>query len=132
MVSIFWNLHIVGGSKTAISILFILETNNNEPGNIQELSREELLQLLALKNLRIKELESELTTKNNEIISLKSHLDKFQSVFPFSRHRTIGRKTGYKGIYRQRAQGISAEPQSETSITELLNSSTPKCEKSIK
>jgi hypothetical protein len=99
---------------------------------MEALSKEELVQLLLLKNIRIQELESELAFKNNEIISLRSHLDKFQSVFPFSRNRALGRKTGFKGIYRQRAQGISAEPQSEASITELLNSSTPKCEKSGK
>lgn len=71
------------------------------------------------KDLRIQELQRVLHSKENEIAELKSHLDKFQSVFPFSRSKSGGRTTGQS--QRQRAQGISAEPQSEKKIMELLH-----------
>lgn len=89
----------------------------------------ELLEVIQLKNVRITELENVLRQKEVEVAELKSHLDKFQSVFPFSR----GRKTGANhGVQRQRAQGISAEPQSESSILELLHVTFPKYDKEEK
>jgi len=93
--------------------------------------------------------------KDNEIAELKSHLDKFQSVFPFSRSSAAGcagtgsgsgsgaggsggasgpstatgatRKSG-QNFQRQRALGISAEPQSESSLF-LEHVSFPKYDK---
>lgn len=89
----------------------------------------ELLEVIQIKNVRITELENILRQKEVEVAELKSHLDKFQSVFPFSR----GRKTGANhGVQRQRAQGISAEPQSESSILELLHMTFPKYDKEEK
>lgn len=90
-------------------------------------SEQQLLQVIQIKTARITELETLLRGKENEIAELKSHLDKFQSVFPFSR----GRKAGVQGAHgqRQRAQGISAEPQSETSVLELLHVTFPKYDK---
>lgn len=88
----------------------------------------ELLEVIQLKNIRITELENILRQKDVEVAELKSHLDKFQSVFPFSR----GRKTGANHVQRQRAQGISAEPQSESSILELLHVTFPKYDKEEK
>lgn len=89
----------------------------------------ELLEVIQLKNIRINELENILRQKEVEVAELKSHLDKFQSVFPFSR----GRKTGANhGVQRQRAQGISAEPQSESSVLELLHVTFPKYDKEEK
>ncbi len=89
----------------------------------------ELLEVIQLKNVRITELENVLRHKEVEVAELKSQLDKFQSVFPFSR----GRKTGANhGVQRQRAQGISAEPQSESSILELLQVTFPKYDKEEK
>lgn len=89
----------------------------------------ELLEVIQLKNVRITELENILRQKEVEVAELKSHLDKFQSVFPFSR----GRKTGANhGVQRQRAQGISAEPQSEISMVELLHVTFPKYDKEEK
>lgn len=86
----------------------------------------ELLQVIQVRNVRITELENVLRRKEVEMAELKSHLDKFQSVFPFSR----GRKTGAQhGMQRQRAQGISAEPQSESSVLELLHVTFPKYDK---
>lgn len=90
-------------------------------------SEEHLLQVISIKSARINELEHLLRCKENEIAELKSHLDKFQSVFPFS---SRGRKAGVQANgQRQRAQGISAEPQSESSVLELLHVTFPKYEK---
>lgn len=76
----------------------------------------------------IKSLEDSLRRKNDEVAELKSHLDKFQSVFPFS--RSPARKTGAApNQQRQRAQGISAEPQSESTIMQMLQMRFPKFEK---
>ncbi|XP_031619272.1 cGMP-dependent protein kinase, isozyme 2 forms cD4/T1/T3A/T3B isoform X2 [Contarinia nasturtii] len=97
-------------------------------------SEEHLLQVIQIKSSRINDLEHLLRCKENEIAELKSHLDKFQSVFPFSSRGggAGGRKGGVhggNGFQRQRAQGISAEPQSESSILELLHVTFPKYEK---
>lgn len=89
----------------------------------------ELIKIIQCKDVRIKELELLLSQKDDEIANLKSHLDKFQSVFPFSRASSaMNRKLG-RNIQRQRAQGISAEPQSQSSMHELLNVTFPKYEK---
>lgn len=89
----------------------------------------ELIKIIQCKDVRIKDLELLLNQKNDEIANLKSHLDKFQSVFPFSRASgAMNRKLG-RTIQRQRAQGISAEPQSQSSMHELLNVAFPKYEK---
>lgn len=99
---------------------------NANGGNLLS-SEEHLLQVIQIKSARIVELEQLLRCKENEIAELKSHLDKFQSVFPFS---SRGRKTGVQtNGQRQRAQGISAEPQSESSVLELLSITFPKYEK---
>lgn len=90
----------------------------------------ELIKVIQAKDLHIKELEALLSRKDDEIANLRSHLDKFQSVFPFSQSQRViaGRKMG-RSIARQRATGISAEPQSQNSMHELLNVSFPKYEK---
>jgi Coiled-coil N-terminus of cGMP-dependent protein kinase len=90
----------------------------------------DLIRVIQAKEIKIKELEELLVKKEEEIANLRSHLDKFQSVFPF---RTTGgamggRKMGGRNIQRQRATGISAEPQQNT-MHELLNVSFPKYEK---
>ena len=51
-------------------------------GSVQELQT--LQALLADKEDRIKELESALRQREEEMVQLRSHLDKFQSVFPYS------------------------------------------------
>lgn len=78
-----------------------------------------LLQVIHIKTQRIIELEHMVRAKDNEIAELTSHLDKFQSVFPFSNRG--GRKSGVQAVsgQRQRTQGISAEPQNESSVLEL-------------
>lgn len=104
----------------------------NSENNMSFSSKEqELVQLIQVKDHRIYELEEKLRRKNDEIAELRSHLDKFQSVFPFSHNPgTPGRKAGATtGVQRQRAQGISAEPQSECNALDLLKVTFPKYEK---
>ncbi|EDV99156.1 GH13186 [Drosophila grimshawi] len=111
---------------------------------------ERFIQIIQAKELKIQEMQRALQFKDNEIAELRSHLDKFQSVFPFSRSSAAGstspnagngsaagagpnsatgatRKSG-QTFQRQRAQGISAEPQSETMVL-LEHVSLPKYEK---
>lgn len=86
----------------------------------------EYIKMIKVRDVRISDLELQLRRKEEEMAELKSHLDKFQSVFPFSR----GRKSkAPQGPQRQRAQGISAEPQSESSIRELMNITFAKYDK---
>lgn len=104
----------------------------NSENNMGLISKEqELVQLIQVKDQKIYELEEKLRRKNDEIAELRSHLDKFQSVFPFSHSPgTPGRKAGTTtGVQRQRAQGISAEPQSECNALDLLKVTFPKYDK---
>ena len=74
----------------------------------------EMLEILAKKDDLIKDLEKKLKVKDDEITELRSQLDKFQSVIPYSAgssSKDQPRKT--------RAQGISAEPQALRTIQEL-------------
>lgn len=80
--------------------------------------------MLADREARIRELEAQLRRRDEEICELRSHLDKFQSVFPFhiqnNNHLSSGiTDNGVARPRKQRAQGISAEPQSLVSIQEL-------------
>ena len=68
----------------------------------------ELQAQLKLKDETIAKLQKSLTEKEETIEQLRSQLDKFQSVFP----KAIPRK--------QRAQGISAEPQSAKTIQDYI------------
>lgn len=67
----------------------------------------ELQDLLRVKDERIAELEAVLCCRDAEIQELRSHLDKFLSVLPFSAAPPL---TPTKPRTRDRAQGISAEP----------------------
>lgn len=135
---------------------------------------------ILVREKRIRELEDALRIRNEEVAELRSHLDKFQSVFPFNNQRATPTKGNhgvpkFSGIvlpseadngasvsggaasanqhqdsavmnsnsnsegaaaapqvvmqHRQRAQGISAEPQSSRSMFELLNVTFPKFDK---
>ena len=68
--------------------------------------------LLQEKESRIRELEAQLRLREQEILELRSHLDKFQSVFPYHI------KNNQLRPRKQRAQGISAEPQSIQEISQ--------------
>ncbi|PSN58154.1 hypothetical protein C0J52_01029 [Blattella germanica] len=76
--------------------------------------------LLQEKESRIRELEAQLRLRDQEILELRSHLDKFQSVFPYHI------KNNQLRPRKQRAQGISAEPQS---IQELSQQPFPTFDK---
>lgn len=79
-------------------------------------------QLLLAKDEQIRELETKLRLREEEIVQLKSHLDKFQSVFYLNTTGKLGLNNNVGPTNRprkQRAQGISAEPQSAASIQEL-------------
>lgn len=88
----------------------------------------ELEMELKMKEMRIQELESQLKQRDSEIVELRSHLDKFQSVFPYHvnvaspKHKPVRAR-------KQRAQGISAEPQSESTLQELAQQTFPTFEK---
>lgn len=112
--------------------LCIRDSNTNNLTNLTP-KEQELVKMILEREQKIKELEDNLKKKNEEVAELKSHLDKFQSVFPFSRNGGGGgRKTGATvpgGQQRQRAQGISAEPQNENTVREMLKVSFPKFDK---
>ncbi|KAG7325544.1 hypothetical protein KOW79_011860 [Hemibagrus wyckioides] len=82
---------------------------------------EDLAKLLVIKDERIKEMERRLGEKEEEIQELKRKLHKCQSVLPSA--QMIGPRT-------RRAQGISAEPQSFTELTELTGEAFRKIPKS--
>ncbi|XP_073820811.1 cGMP-dependent protein kinase for isoform X1 [Musca autumnalis] len=134
---------------------FNMHSSNSSSSYVPATPQEErLLQCIQAKDLKIQEMQRALQYKDNEIAELKSHLDKFQSVFPFSRSGAstpcggVGsvagggvagaaaiiasgvRKSG-QSFQRQRAQGISAEPQSESSVL-LSNVIFPKYDKDDK
>ncbi|KYM89359.1 cGMP-dependent protein kinase 1 [Atta colombica] len=67
----------------------------------------ELQELLRIKDERIAELEAVVCCRDAEIQELRSHLDKFLSILPFSAAPPL---TPTKPRTRDRAQGISAEP----------------------
>lgn len=92
-----------------------IDHNNYNPSTPME---EHLMNVIKHRDLKVKELTRVLDTKEIEIAELKSHLDKFQSVFPFSRSHSGSRSAGPS---RQRAQGISAEPHTETNLVDLLD-----------
>lgn len=169
-----------------------------ENGNsVQMTAKErELVQEILVRERRIRELEEALRSRNEEVAELRSHLDKFQSVFPFNNQRgtpvkgipkfsgiVLPSEVGVQEVgvgvpseegassqqesavvnsglvinnnnsaaaggsaiggsggsvtpppivvmqHRQRAQGISAEPQSSRSMYELLNVTFPKFDK---
>lgn len=114
---------------------------------------QDLKTLLEAKDTLIHNLETLLQARNNEIQQLRSHLDMFQSVFPFSNpvsptatvsmhhhqvapapsspplsQNLVAKSLTTLGIARprkQRAQGISAEPQSLSTIQELSQKKFP-------
>ncbi|XP_050084436.1 cGMP-dependent protein kinase, isozyme 2 forms cD4/T1/T3A/T3B isoform X2 [Anopheles aquasalis] len=128
--------------QSTLQNLFISDGSGGGGGGgglVAELSPQvqELLKIVQVKDIRIRELEDVLRQKNDEVAELRSQLDKFQSVFRTSGGGTVvvspgGRKLGTTaggGVQRQRAQGISAEPQSESSVLELMHVTFPKYDK---
>ncbi|CAN7948445.1 unnamed protein product, partial [Ixodes hexagonus] len=77
-------------------------------------SVEELRDVVLRQERIIHDLRQVVTLRDEEILQLRSQLDKFQSVLiPYNRYSRSGRR-------KERAQGISAEPQSLRSIQDLI------------
>lgn len=73
---------------------------------------------------KIKELEAMLKQRDQEIMELRSQLDKLQSVFPYQQYARASRAPR-----KQRAQGISAEPQTSSSLQDLAHQTFPTYDK---
>ncbi|XP_041981951.1 cGMP-dependent protein kinase, isozyme 2 forms cD4/T1/T3A/T3B isoform X2 [Aricia agestis] len=73
---------------------------------------------------RIRELEALLRKRDQEMSELRSQLDKLQSVFPYQQYARS------RGPRKQRAQGISAEPQTSSSLQDLAHQTFPVYDKS--
>ncbi|XP_047992941.1 cGMP-dependent protein kinase, isozyme 2 forms cD4/T1/T3A/T3B isoform X1 [Leguminivora glycinivorella] len=73
---------------------------------------------------RIRELEALLKQRDQEMLELRSQLDKLQSVFPYQQYAR-----GSRGPRKQRAQGISAEPQTSSSLQDLAHQTFPTYDK---
>lgn len=87
-------------------------------------SLNDLQNLLCQKDDKIKELTNLVMQRDVEITNLRSQLDKFQSVLPLysptSPKNIVGLKNNNVLRPRKQRAGISAEPQSEASILELV------------
>lgn len=77
----------------------------------------ELQELLCKKDDIIRHLEAKLKVRDDEIVELRSQLDKFQSVMPYATGASAG--GGKMQARKTRAQGISAEPQAMKTVQEL-------------
>lgn len=119
----------VDSLNNTVENIYINDINMQEIDSEQHLTSKEkdLIKVIQLKDAKIHELNHMLLQKDDEIANLKSHLDKFQSVFSGFRSGAMGRKMG-RNIQKQRV-GISAEPQSESSMLDLLSVTFPKYEK---
>lgn len=73
---------------------------------------------------RIRELEALLKQRDQEMLELRSQLDKLQSVFPYQQYARS------RGPRKKRAQGISAEPQNSSSLQDLAHQTFPVYDKS--
>ncbi|KAH7983043.1 hypothetical protein HPB52_008839 [Rhipicephalus sanguineus] len=90
---------------------------------------EELRDAVLKQERIIHDLRQVITLRDEEILQLRSQLDKFQSVLiPYNaRYSRSGRR-------KERAQGISAEPQSLRSIQDLIQTKFqeyPKSDRSV-
>ncbi|GJQ73222.1 hypothetical protein Trydic_g13601 [Trypoxylus dichotomus] len=77
---------------------------------------------------KVHELEELLRIRDEEIVELRSHIDKFQSVFPLHFHvnaRHFGLNNNVRARPRKQRAGISAEPQNASSIQELSEQTLP-------
>lgn len=91
-----------------------LDVSMQEIDSEQHLTEKEkdLMRVIQLKDIRLNELNQMLLQKNDEIVNLKSHLDKFQSVFSGIRTGAMGRKIGRNIQQRQRCVHKYISPSS--------------------
>lgn len=78
---------------------------------------------------KIRELEALLKQRDQEMLELRSQLDKLQSVFPYQQY-PYARGASQQRTRKQRAQGISAEPQTSASLQDLTDQTFPVYDKS--
>lgn len=86
-------------SPTRVGVNSDVDNNNRKMTTVHELQV-----LLKTKDEKIKELQKKLVEKEDQVQELRSQLDKYQSVFGLTHKQANGPR-------KQRAQGISAEPQ---------------------
>ncbi len=87
----------------------------------------ELQKVLRQKDDRIRDLERQLRVRDERIQELTSQLDKYQSIVHLPASPSSSLRNGPR---KQRAQGISAEPQMQGSLTDIRNRSYDKVAKS--
>lgn len=111
------NTSAIGGTSENIKPVYQHFSNMTEAQKMQEMQE------------KIEKLEKMLQVKEQEIVELRSQLDKFQSVFPFKRSETPfgGAQTR---VRKQRAQGISAEPQTIHDLSQKKFQTYPKNDRS--
>lgn len=91
---------------------------------------DELRTIIQQKDVQIDELTKLLQQRENDILNLRSQLDKFQSVLVVSnpaspKYIGLNNNVGHHIRPRKQRAGISAEPQSEASILELSKQTFP-------
>lgn len=94
----------------------IRSERSDEMANVEELHK------------KVHELEELLRIRDEEIVELRSHIDKFQSVFPLHFNvnaRHFGLNNNVRARPRKQRAGISAEPQNASSIQELSEQTLP-------
>lgn len=93
-----------------------LDNNNRKMTTMHDLQL-----LIKGKDEKIMELQKQLSEKDEHLQELRSQLDKYQSVFG----QTFKQVT--KGPRKQRAQGISAEPQMVQNLVNQVFKKHSKC-----
>lgn len=93
-------------------------------GTIQELQDTLCKRDEEIRNLQsiLQQKEFQIQQREEEIQQLRSHLDKFQSVFPFGGQPAVFpslRRSTIREPRKVRAQGISAEPQDLQTLQDL-------------
>ena len=83
-------------------------------------SLQELQKLLRQKDVTIRDLQHQVKEKDEKIQTLTSQLDKFQTIVDMQNPVKVGPR-------KVRAQGISAEPQSQRTLLDIK--SHKKCSK---
>ena len=90
----------------------------------------DLQKVLRQKDERIKDLEKKLCERDEQIQELSSKLDKYKSIFLVPPQSPPGSPGPTNGPRKQRAWGISAEPQALKNLQELTNKNFKKYIKS--
>ncbi|XP_018321775.1 cGMP-dependent protein kinase, isozyme 2 forms cD4/T1/T3A/T3B-like [Agrilus planipennis] len=115
--------HAFAQRQVPLATIVAVNGNAATVANMGSASVQQLQGLLQAKEEKIRQLETLLRSREEEILDLKSHLDKFQSVFPFHlnavspKHKALNNNVSVRP--RKQRAGISAEPQTEASLQQL-------------